>query len=230
MLPVRDTIPVRHPAVALWLLIGLTSAVFLLEVSLAPDAVAALVRSFGVVPLRFLGDPAPLWTLVTCMFLHGGWLHLLGNLWTLWIFGDNVEDRMGPGRFALFYVVCGVVAAAAEVVMNPTSTAPMVGASGAIAGVMGAYFAMFPRARIVVLVPLLLWPLYFEVSAFFYLAYWFGFQVLGGGVGSFGAGASDQVAYWAHIGGFAAGLALHRMFLRAGDVPWPSDAVGDESI
>jgi len=219
MLPLYDTIPGRHPAIAVWSLIGVHVLVFIVELGLPAAARGELVEGFAAVPVRFLaawiaGDLPPLWTLVTCVFLHAGWLHLIANLWALWIFGDNVEDRTGPLRFVIFYLLCGAAASAAEVLAHPMSTAPLVGASGAIAGVMGAYLAMYPRARIVLLVPLLFWPLYVEVSAFFFCLYWLLVQFLGGGLGLGDTTWQGGVAYWAHIGGFLVGLASHRLFLR----------------
>jgi membrane associated rhomboid family serine protease len=145
-------------------------------------------------------------TAVTHMFLHGGWLHLIGNMWFLWIFGNNVEDSMGHARFAVFYLLCGLAAAAVQVVTNPSSPIPMVGASGAIGGVMGAYVVLYPRVR----VHLLLWFGFFvttvAVPAAFMLLYWFGLQLLGG-ASSLGR-AEGGVAFWAHVGGFVAGAAL----------------------
>ena len=142
------------------------------------------------------------------MFLHGGWMHLVANMWTLWIFGDNVEDVMGPLRFLLFYVLCGLCALLMHVATNPESTVPVVGASGAIAGVMGAYFFLYPHARVLILVPLFIISFFFEIPAVFYLLLWFVTQVFSGLADGGGAG----VAWWAHIGGFVAGMLLLRFF------------------
>lgn len=211
MLPLYDTIPSRYPAVANWLLIGVHVLVFMFEVSLPEPALMQLVFTFGMVPIELTaGPPAPYWTPLTAVFLHGGWLHLIANLWTLWIFGDNVEDRMGPARFVAFYLVCGVCASLVHWFVHPTSTVPVIGASGAIAGVMGAYLAMYHHARIVLLVPLFFWPLFVQVSALFFLFYWFVVQLISSGLEP---NVGGGVAYWAHIGGFAAGFALHRLFL-----------------
>lgn len=219
MFPLYDTIPSRKPAVAVWLTIGIHVLVFVIELALPAPALGEVVDAFAAVPARFVvawaaGFVPPLWTLLTCVFLHAGWLHIIANLWALWIFGNNVEDRMGPLRFVMFYLLCGVAASTAEVLAHPMTTAPIVGASGAIAGVMGAYLAMYPRARIVLLVPLLFWPLYVEVSAFFFCLYWLLVQFLGGGLGLGDTTWQGGVAYWAHIGGFLAGLASYRPFLR----------------
>ena len=173
-----------------------------------PQLERALVYSLGVVPERVwaaLGGTQPvlagLLPMVTSMFLHGGWMHLVGNLWFLWIFGDNVEDVLGHGVFVLFYVGCGVVAASAQILSDPGSNIPMVGASGAIAGVMGAYLIRFPRARITVLVPIIIFWTTIKVPAFVVLTVWLALQVFGG-TGDAGGG----VAWWAHIGGFLAGV------------------------
>ena len=165
------------------------------------------VLPWTLVPARFTVDPAAnAVTVVTAMFLHGGWLHVLGNMLYLWIFGDNVEDRLGHGRFLFFYVGCGLVAALTQVALSPESTVPTVGASGAIAGVLGAYLISFPRSRVVTFVPLFIFPWIVEIPAVAYLIIWFAMQLLSG-VASLGqAEMLGGVAWWAHIGGFVAGL------------------------
>lgn len=216
MLPLYDTIPSRTPPVATWFLIGAHVVVFLLEIGLSERELLHALYTFGMVPAALTTDPTPpLWTLVTCIFLHGGWLHLIANMWTLWIFGDNVEDRMGPARFVAFYLLCGAAAAGVELFIHPTSTVPVVGASGAIAGVMGAYLTMFPHSRIVLLVPVLFWPVFVQLSAVFFIFYWFLVQLLSGGLSLGASTVRGGVAYWAHIGGFLAGLLLYRLFLAA---------------
>jgi len=156
--------------------------------------------------------PGGLFSLVTSTFLHGGWLHLLSNMWVLLIFGDNVEDEMGRFRFLAFYLLCGVVAGGAQWLFNAHSVAPTVGASGAIAGVLGAYFLMHPRARVLALLPILFIPLFFWVPAVLYLLIWFFTQLLESSLSGLDAG----VAWWAHIGGFACGVLLHRLFIGRG--------------
>ena len=153
-------------------------------------------------------------TLLTSMFLHGGWFHILGNMWFLWVFGDNIEDVMGPFRFIVFYLLCGLAAAFAQIVSDPGSAIPMVGASGAIGGVMGAYALLYPRARVQTLLILGFYITTISVPAFVMLGYWFLLQVLGGlpALGS----SEGGVAFWAHIGGFVAGLALIHLFKRPG--------------
>jgi membrane associated rhomboid family serine protease len=154
--------------------------------------------------------------MVTSMFLHGGFLHFGGNMLYLWIFGDNVEDRMGHGRFLVFYLLCGAAAALAQTVVNPDSVVPMLGASGAIAGVMGAYFVLYPHSRILTLVPIFIFIQLIEVPAIFFLGIWFVFQFLSG-VGSIATAAGEPgggIAFWAHIAGFAAGIATVGLFRR----------------
>jgi membrane associated rhomboid family serine protease len=148
------------------------------------------------------------------MFLHGGWLHIVGNMWTLWIFGDNVEDRMGHGRFAIFYLLCGLAAGIVHCLTNLDSTLPTVGASGAIAGVMGAYFYLFPYARVIVMVPLFIFPFFFELPAATFLAFWALAQVFSGTLSLGYPGNVGGVAWWAHVGGFMAGMLLQFFFVR----------------
>ncbi|TAJ19533.1 MAG: rhomboid family intramembrane serine protease [Planctomycetota bacterium] len=143
------------------------------------------------------------------MFLHGGLAHVLGNVWMLWIFGDNVEDRLGPVRFLVFYLLAGVLAGVVHVITNSASAVPTIGASGAIAGVMGAYFVLFPRARVVVFLPILILPALFEVPAVVFLALWFLLQIAQGALMSGLEGqSSGGIAWWAHVGGFLGGIAL----------------------
>lgn len=177
---------------------------------LSPDIreFEAVIRRFGLVPARDGYSPAHM---LTSMFLHGGFFHVFSNLWTLWIFGDNIEDRMGASRFLIFYLVCGMAAAVTHVFVHPESALPVVGASGAIAGVLGAYFVMYPRAQVVCIVPILFYPLFVELPAFIFGLIWFGSQILSAtAVGSIPGGG---VAWWAHTGGFVSGVVLHRLFL-----------------
>ncbi len=224
MFPIRDTIPSRHVPVATWGLIALNVAIFLFQLSLPDETREQLVYLFGIVPARFsdpgwarsVGFPAAsLWPFVTTMFLHGGWFHILANMWTLWIFGDNVEDRMGPLRYLAFYLICGLAAGFLHLITNLDSTVPTIGASGAIAGVLGAYLRLYPRARIVTLIPVFIIPFFFELPAFFYLGFWFLSQLFSGTF-SFGSSAAAGVAWWAHVGGFLTGLVLCPLFLRRG--------------
>lgn len=222
MFPIRDTLPRRHTPVATIAIIGVNAAVFFIELSLPPETLEAVFYVFGLVPRRYsqpewarwVGLPAnDVWPFVTHMFLHGGWMHVIGNMWTLWIFGDNVEDRMGPWRFLAFYLVCGWAAAGLHWGINPASTVPTVGASGAIAGVLGAYFFLYPRAKVIAMFPILFFPFFFELPAVVYLGLWALLQLVSGTMSLARPEDVGGVAWWAHAGGFAAGLLLHRLFL-----------------
>ncbi len=147
------------------------------------------------------------------MFLHGGWAHVIGNMWSLWIFGDNVEDVMGPWRFLIFYLLTGLAAGLTHYFLNIDSVVPTVGASGAIAGVLGAYFVLFPRSQIVVLVPIFFFPFFFQLPAVTYLLFWFLSQVLGGALAGLSSSQVSGIAVWAHVGGFVAGIVFHRLFI-----------------
>jgi len=211
LIPLRDIIPSRTTPVVTIALIALNVLVFLFELSLG-RGVEAFTFYFGLVPANFA------WLNVfTSMFVHGGFLHIGGNMLYLWIFGDNVEDRMGHGRFLVFYLLCGVAAAVAQTITAPDSTVPMVGASGAIAGVMGAYFVLYPKSRIVALVPLFFFFQIIEVPAIFFLGIWFVMQFLSG-VGSIAEATRGApgggVAFWAHVAGFVAGITGVMLFRR----------------
>ena len=203
MIPLRDVIPSRTFPFFTVTFIVLNTVAFFFEVSLSDRELQSLMFSYGVVPTRLVW-----FTIFTSMFLHSGWLHFLGNMLYLWIFGDNVEDRLGHVRFVLFYLLCGAAAALAHVWMNPGSSIPTIGASGAIAGVMGAYFVLYPHSRVLALVPLfIIWELV-EVPAIIFLGFWFLMQFFSG-VGSLAEQGvrTGGVAFWAHVAGFVAGMA-----------------------
>jgi len=210
MIPIRDVIPSRTTPVVTVALIGFNLLVFLFQSSLSERGLDLLLSNFALVPADF-----SLGTVVTAMFLHAGLAHLAGNLLFLWIFGDNIEDRLGHGRFIVFYLICGFAAAFAQTALDAESRVPMVGASGAIAGVMGAYLILFPHSRIVMLFPLP--PIVFELPAVLFLVMWFAIQFLNG-VGTlpvFGASRlTGGVAFWAHVMGFAMGVVLVPMMRR----------------
>jgi len=212
MIPLRDTIPSETAPVVTRLLIAANVLVFLHQAGLGHYGGEAFIRTYGLVPRRVHLDRVDtLSPLVTSMFLHGGWLHLLGNMLYLHIFGDNVEDRLGHVRYLAFYLTTGIVAGIAQVTINPHSALPMVGASGAIAGVTGAYFLFFPRARVVTLVPIFIFLQIVELPAVFFLLFWFAFQLLLW-IGSLGTDtAMGGVAFWAHVGGFLGGMVLGPM-------------------
>ena len=222
MIPLRDTISSRTVPFVTRLLVITNVAVFLLELLQGTD-LDAFVQTFAFVPDRFFRPELYGWTfgaaavtILTSMFLHGGVLHLLGNMLFLWIFGDNVEDALGHFRFLVFYLVAGALATLLQAFLSPSSTIPNLGASGAIAGVLGAYFVYFPRARIVTVIPLfILFPLV-EIPAGLYLLGWFALQFWMGSAQLTHAGraAASQggVAFWAHVGGFVVGVAWALLF------------------
>lgn len=218
MFPIKDSVPSYHTPLVLYAL--LLANVFVFIFSMEQDSIQEFFHDFGFTPLRltaFLSgenaDIGALVTLITSMFLHGGLAHIIGNLWTLWIFGDNVEDRMGSLRFLVFYVLCGIIASLVHWLFNPLSNMPSVGASGAISGVLGAYFLLYPLARIIVLVPVFFWPFFFDVPAMFYLIVWFFGQIIGAQLAPDDPNVGG-IAFAAHIGGFVAGLLLMPFFLR----------------
>jgi len=204
MIPLRDTIPSHTKPFVTQLLILVNVLVFFHEIALEPYARNHFILEYGMTPARL-----QLTDLITSMFLHGGWMHLIGNMWFLWIYGDNVEDVFGHGKYLMFYLLCGIVAALAQFVISPMSRVPVIGASGAIAGVMGAYLVKFPSSRILTLVFVFFFVTTMEIPAFLILIYWFVLQVFSG-VGSVGYSNLSQggVAFFAHIGGFIAGAAL----------------------
>jgi membrane associated rhomboid family serine protease len=215
MFPVRSTVPSRYPPVVTWALIAVNCAVFLFQIQLPPDEQASFVARFALVPARYFGTDADgtatladYLPFVSNMFLHGGWLHLILNMWALWLFGPAVEDRFGPIRYLLFYLLVGAFASLTHATLNPDSTTPALGASGAIAGVLGSYIRLFPFARMVVMVPILFLPFFFELPAILFAALWFLMQVLQGTAALLAPSEGGGVAWWAHVGGFLAGLLL----------------------
>jgi membrane associated rhomboid family serine protease len=217
LIPLRDNIPSRTFPFVTVLLIVANIAVFFHELRLGP-ALEAFVFEFGLIPARLTTqhDVVSILPVVSSMFLHGGWAHLLGNLLYLWIFGNNVEDRLGHGKFLFFYLACGIAADIAHVWVYPESMVPVVGASGAIAGVLGAYFWMYPRARVVTVVPIFILPWITELPAILFLGIWFLMQVLSG-TAEMNAAASMEgagIAWWAHVAGFVGGLLLCLMMKK----------------
>ena len=232
MFPIRDENPTVRSPFATWVIIGLNIAAWVFVQGLGSDlGLAESLCSYALIPGNLLdlapvGTVVPLGndlgcqleaasaiTLLTHQFLHGGWFHLIANMWFLWIFGDNVEDAMGPVRFATFYLLCGLAAAAAQIMTEPGALVPMVGASGAIGGVLGAYARLYPHARIVTVIFLGFFFTTVSLPAIAMLGYWFFLQLAGAMPTLQGAGGG--VAFWAHIGGFLAGLALAGPMHRA---------------
>jgi membrane associated rhomboid family serine protease len=236
MFPIANGIPLRYPPIATWALIATNAVVFLFEVSLSPSELNEFLYRFALVPARYfdsgvsdsslsLSDYLPF---VSNMFLHGGWLHLIVNMWTLWLFGRAVEDQLGSGRYLAFYFACGVLASITYVALNPNSTVPALGASGAIAGILGCYMRFFPFSRIVVLIPIIFIPLFFEVPAMLFTGLWFLFQILGAIADGSTPFAGGGIAWWAHVGGFIAGVILAGPLQPPRRRHWPRDV--DEGI
>jgi membrane associated rhomboid family serine protease len=222
LIPLRDTIPsLRFPFVN-YAIMALCAVAWLVELGAGAE-LEPLIRHYGLIPRRVLTlaeragpfQSALYLPFVSSMFLHGGWMHFAGNMLYLWIFGDNVEDRLGHARYVLFYLLGGVLAGVAHVAASPDSVVPTIGASGAIAAVMGAYFVLYPRARIISLVVLIFWVQVVSIPAFFYLAFWFALQLLSGTLELGGASAAEGgVAWWAHAGGFAFGMSCVWLLLQ----------------
>jgi membrane associated rhomboid family serine protease len=215
VIPLRDVIPSRTTPYITITIIALNALAWLFELSLPHDVLNEFLTVYGVVPAYF---SAP--TLITSMFLHGSWSHVLGNMWYLWIFGDNVEDRVGHGRFILFYLLCGIAAALGQVAVDPTSTLPTIGASGAIAGVMGAYFVLYPHSRVLTLIPWIFLQIV-ELPAIVLLGFWFVMQLFSAGTiamttSSHGGG----VAFAAHVVGFVVGMGGVFGFRNRERDPW----------
>jgi membrane associated rhomboid family serine protease len=202
MIPLRDVIPSRTTPYITITIIGLNAVAWLFEISLPHEALNEFLTIYGVVPAYF---SAP--TLITSMFLHGGWMHVIGNMWYLWIFGDNVEDRLGHGRFIVFYLLCGIAAAMGQILIDPSSALPTIGASGAIAGVMGAYFVLYPHSRVLTLIPWIFIQI-IEVPAIVLLGFWFLMQFLSAGAIAVTANThgGGGVAFAAHVAGFIVGV------------------------
>ncbi|MEW5899514.1 MAG: rhomboid family intramembrane serine protease [Bacillota bacterium] len=216
MIPIRDSVRPRRRPVVNWTIITINLLVFFYGLGLSRQQLEDIYFHYGVIPsevFHLIQTGAPLEPLflpfLSAMFLHGGWFHLIGNMWYLWIFGDNVEDRLGRFRYLLFYLAAGIIGSIAHILTNPTSPVPVIGASGAIAGVLGGYFISFPRSRVLALVPVFFFLTLMEVPAVIYLALWFVLQLFNGTL-SLG-GVANPVAWWAHIGGFVAGMVLIKL-------------------
>lgn len=216
MIPLRDTVPSKNYPVANTAIIGINVLVFLYQLSLGRLA-DQFVYYYALVPARFTAPQMAahfstghqLFTLLSFMFIHGGFWHILGNMWFLYIFGDNIEDKLGSVRYTVFYLLCGLISGCCHVMLNLHSAVPTIGASGAIAGVMGAYFLLYPRARILTLIPILFIPFFLEIPAYFFLGFWFVIQFLSAAGNH---GAAGGIAWWAHVGGFISGMILLKFF------------------
>jgi len=218
MIPIRDTTRSKNYPVINTFLISLNVLLFFVQLMQGPGQTQFII-TYGLVPARY-SVPAiaahftlfqQILAFITFMFLHGGFWHLLGNMWSLYIFGDNVEDRLGPLRYLLFYLLCGWASGLFHLFTNWHSQIPTIGASGAIAGVMGAYLLLYPRSKILTLIPIFFIPYFIEIPAFFFLGFWFLMQFLGA-AGS--RGQAGGIAWWAHVGGFVGGMLLLKLFLQ----------------
>jgi membrane associated rhomboid family serine protease len=218
MLPLKDDVRARNLPIMNYLIIAANFLVFLFELALGQQGLDNFINRYALTPQGFTGafGLAAVASLFISMFLHGGWLHIISNMWALFIFGDNVEDRMGHLRYLLFYLIAGVGAALTHVFVSAGSTVPVVGASGAIAGVMGAYLVLYPRARVLTLVPLFIVPWFVQVPAVVFIGFWFLTQLLTGvaSLSSASEAAAGGIAVWAHVGGFIVGALLVRLFIH----------------
>jgi len=216
MFPIKDSVPSRSVPVVTRALILINVIVFFFELMVPQQSIEQMFYLFGVVPARFthpdwaayVGFPVDnYWPILTHQFLHGGWFHIIANMWTLWIFGDNVEDRLGRGKYLALYLASGVAAALMHIYTNVGSQVPTIGASGAIAGVMGAYFRFFPHARVETVIPPFIFGPFFVLPAVLFLGWWFLLQFFNGALSLGAAGKGfGGIAWWAHVGGFAFGV------------------------
>ncbi|MCK4905551.1 rhomboid family intramembrane serine protease [bacterium] len=232
MIPLKNDIPRNTFPLIVLLLILINILLFFHEISLG-KSLELFIKNYGVIPVNFFSNKADLfsrgYTLITSIFLHGSWMHLLGNMWFLWIFGKDIEDRLGHLRYIIFYLVCGIAGGLAHIYVNPASAIPTIGASGAISGILGAYFILYPFARILTAVPIFtksplfvfaqrklggIFFYFIKLPAFFFLGLWFLIQFFSGTSSILTESTSmGEVAWWAHIGGFAAGIILVPFFL-----------------
>src|SRR5476649_1442995 len=214
MIPLRDVIPSRTTPYITVTIIVLNGLAWLFEISLPHDVLPEFLQVYGMVPADF---HAP--TLITSMFLHGSWSHVLGNMWYLWIFGDNVEDRVGHGRFIVFYLLCGTLAGLGQVAVDPSSVLPTIGVSGAIAGVMGAYFVLYPHSRVLTLIPWIFIQIV-ELPAIVLLGFWFVMQLFSAGTIAMTSNTQGGVAFAAHVVGFVVGMGGVFVFRKRALDPW----------
>jgi len=209
MIPLRDVIPSRTTPYVNVGIIVLNALAWFFELSIPSNVLPRFVEVYGVVPAHF-----SLATVFTSMFLHGSWMHVIGNMWYLWIFGDNVEDRLGHGRYIVFYLLCGFAAALGHVALNAGSLVPTIGASGAIAGVMGAYFVLYPQSRVLTLIPIIFYIEIIELPAIFLLGFWFLMQLFSAGAIAANVSAGGGVAFMAHVAGFLTGVVAVFLFRK----------------
>jgi len=219
LIPLRDNIQPNIVPFVTVALIAANIGIFINELMLSPAELMALVNQWGLVPARLSQalnsgalDPEPYFSLISSLFLHGGWIHLIGNVWFLWLFGYSVEYCLGHARFALFYFGCGIIASLTQFAFDPTSAVPVIGASGAVSGILGAYAICFPRAKIKTLVPIFFIFTIIEIPAMLFLGLWFFYQIQSGAASLGMAGAG--IAWWAHVGGFLSGMLLNQFLIK----------------
>ena len=236
MIPIRDTIPCYSRPYVTWVIMGICILIFLSMQLMPEHIIRELTYVYGMVPIRYSNPqwasnfglpPDHYLSFFTSLFLHGNWLHIIINMWFMWIFADNIEDRMGHWRYLLFYLLCGVFATFIQWFDDPGLIIPVIGASGAIAGVLGAYFFLYPFARIVIWVPIFFLPIFFEVPAIAFLGFWVILQLEKATSAAMFESVTANVAWWAHIGGFIAGAILYRIFLLDKPIP-PTESYTDE--
>ena len=217
MFPIRDTNKSSTFPIVNWMIIIINAGIFIIQVRLPRETVEIIFYTFGVIPIRFVEfHPLAPISLFSSQFLHGGWLHIIRNLWILYIFGDNVEDRIGHIQYLVFYIITGIAGGLLQVVTQPFSNTPMIGASGAISGVLGAYIFFFPRARVLTFVPIFILPWLVEIPAVIFLGIWFLSQFVNV-INEASTIVNSGIAYWAHLGGFGAGFILARRFKQTRD-------------
>jgi membrane associated rhomboid family serine protease len=229
MLPLRDTVPARRLPAAVWALVFINAAIFLHEAGLTHAELQSFVYRYALIPARLTmpGGLQQYWpTLITSMFLHGGWLHIIGNMWFLWIFGDNVEDRFGSLGFLALYFLAGLAASVLDILVDPLSRVPSLGASGAIAGVLGTYLVLFPTAQVITLIPIFIFPWIVSIPAVVWLGIWFLEQYLNGLAILHQQAATAGVGYWAHVGGFLFGVVIGVAARLTGGSDLPLQAPG----
>ncbi len=222
MIPIRDNIPNKTTPYVGWAIMSVCIAIFVAMKMLPYETQRQLIYLYGMMPVRYSNPewaasfglpPDGYFSFLSSLFLHADWLHIITNMWFIWIFAHNIEDKMGHVRFLIFYLLCGLVATFVQWSVDPALAIPVVGASGAIAGVLGAYFFISPFARVVIWVPLFLLPIFFQVPAIAFLGFWAIIQFQNATSSILFEGAEIGVAWWSHVGGFVAGAVLHRLFL-----------------
>jgi membrane associated rhomboid family serine protease len=227
MIPLKDTIRSRTFPLVNWIIIGANVLVFLYELSLSPTGLDRFILNYGLVPAKLnINHPSTYITMFTSMFIHGGWVHILSNMWVLFIFGDNVEDRMGSFRYIIFYLLGGIAAGLLQSTLTSDPSIPSIGASGAIAAVLGAYILYFPGAKVLTLIPIFIIPWFVNIPAYIFIGFWFITQLFSGllSLASVSGISGGGIAWWAHVGGFIFGLLLALPFgIRKSRPTWHSD-------